>query len=344
MTTVKNLLQKSVYACLNRAYQYKRHRQMDGSGGIPPDQLPVYSGPPKLVTTEVTNRCNANCIFCAYGTFSGPRKEMEFSLFRSIVDQYVAMGGRDLSLTPTVGEALIDSGLEEKIAYARSRRGIVAIYLFTNGILLSRDRFERLVQAGLSHLVISMSGFSRSEYLRIFRTDTYQRVLANLLALPASPCFQKIKLEISLRTDTVMPFLRPQYLRLLRLGYRISRPVFYDTWSGRITNDRLPGYMFIRPEMPKSLPCHLLYAGIGVKPDGTMVACPCRDMTGKSDLYLGNTAMVSLQDAWNSRRLHEIRRSFLAGTPPDICVDCRHYLPVRVESLHPAAPPEAPAS
>ena len=301
-----------------------------------PSQLPRHAGPPQLITTEVTNRCNANCVFCGYSSFTSPRMEMNSPLFRSLVDQYVAMGGRDLSLTPTVGEALIDPGLEEKIAYARSQKRIIAIYLFTNGILLTRDRFERLVQAGLSHLVISMSGFSRGEYQRIFRTDTYSRVLANLLALPASPGFKKIKLEISLRTDTVLPFLRPQYLRLRRMGYRISRPVFYDTWSGRITNDQLPGYMFIRPEIPKTLPCHLLYAGIGVKPDGTMVACPCRDMTGRSDLYLGNAATDSLQDVWHSRRLHEIRCSFLDGKLPDVCVDCRHYLPVRAELLQPA--------
>ena len=44
------------------------------------------------------------------------------------------MGGKRIELTPTVGEALLDTGIFDKIRFAKEQGLVVAFY--TNGTLL----------------------------------------------------------------------------------------------------------------------------------------------------------------------------------------------------------------
>ncbi len=103
--------------------------------------------------------------------------------------------------------------------------------------------------------------------------------------------------------------------------------IFYDNWAGRIKQNDLPGFMFIRPKKKKHIPCHILYGGPIVFQDGKISACGCRDPEGNSELYLGNIETTSLRDSWFDGRMDELRQRFVSGNPPDICKDCRHYVP-----------------
>jgi Radical SAM superfamily len=63
---------------------------------------------PRALHIEGTNICNAKCVFCAYPQMERPKQTMPMDEFRRIVDEYVAMGGRHVSLTPIVGDPFVD--------------------------------------------------------------------------------------------------------------------------------------------------------------------------------------------------------------------------------------------
>ena len=42
---------------------------------------------------EVTNTCNANCVFCAYQYQERPKKIMSQAIFEKTIHEYVAVGG-----------------------------------------------------------------------------------------------------------------------------------------------------------------------------------------------------------------------------------------------------------
>jgi radical SAM protein with 4Fe4S-binding SPASM domain len=284
---------------------------------------------PRELTIEVTNICNADCVFCGYQFQQRRKGVMPFELFREIVDKYVAIGGGMIELTPVVGDALVDPGLEDKVRYARTRPEIGRISLITNGILLTRARFESLAAAGVTHLSISISGLDRAEYERVYRVNRYDTVLANLTAIAGSPFFRQVPIALGIRSDTLRAWRRsPDLARLAALGYTDhGATLLLDNWSGRIRTATLPGMMMVRPPRAKTTPCWMLYNSTTVLADGRMTACGCRDLDGTSELALGEIRNQSLDAPWTDGRMETLRRRFRDGNLPDVCRDCRHYVP-----------------
>ena len=107
----------------------------------------IFNKPDKLYI-ETTNLCNARCVFCMYpkihGTF--PVQYMEQSLFKSIIDDYTNMGGRQISMTPTVADPFTDRYFHERINYLEQSK-IEKVFLYSNFIAFRKpiqDAFENL--------------------------------------------------------------------------------------------------------------------------------------------------------------------------------------------------------
>jgi len=280
---------------------------------------------------EVTNLCNANCVFCAYQYRRRPVTFMSQETFEKAINQYVSMdgGGGGIGLTPVVGDTLIDQDLVRKIAYARSFPQMKHIHIITNGILLTQELFERLVDRGLTGVTVSMSGFDEEEYQRIYRKPSYKKVIANLRAIARSDRFKKCRADIALRTDGLFPWLKKEYWEFRNLGFHFTRTMFFDSWSGQIRDRDLNSFMFLRPERrSKHIPCQMLYLGPHVMADGTVTACGCRDLEGTSELRLGNIHETSLREMTQGGKLEVLRRRFLQGDLPDVCKDCTFYVPI----------------
>ena len=318
------LLETDIAGRLLWALWNLRHRS-------PPPRFPARLARSRELTVEVTNICNANCVFCGYQFQERPTAVMSLGLFRQIVDQYAAIGGGMIELTPVVGDPLVDKGLEEKVGYARSVPEIGRLSFVTNGILLRRARFEALAAAGVTHITISISGLDPKEYERVYRSTAYRTVIDNLVDIAASPQFGRIEFALGIRSDTWFAWRRsPDLARLKRLGYtRVGSMLFLDNWSGRIATAALPGAFLVRPPRGKKDPCWMLYNSTTVLADGRMTACGCRDLNGTSELALGSIQDQRLDAPWIDGRMEALRQRFRDGAPPDVCRDCRHYLPAR---------------
>jgi MoaA/NifB/PqqE/SkfB family radical SAM enzyme len=102
-------------------------------------------------------RCNLSCAYCnEYDDRSAPIPTVD--VLRRI-DRMVDLGTGVVTLSG--GEPLLHPDLDEIVRHIR-RRGAIAT-LITNGYLLTRDRIERLNQAGLDHLQISIDNVMPDE-------------------------------------------------------------------------------------------------------------------------------------------------------------------------------------
>ena len=102
-------------------------------------------------------RCNLSCAYCnEYDDRSAPIPTVD--VLRRI-DRLVDLGTGVVTLSG--GEPLLHPDLDEIVRHIR-RRGAIAT-LITNGYLLTRDRIERLNQAGLDHLQISIDNVMPDE-------------------------------------------------------------------------------------------------------------------------------------------------------------------------------------
>ncbi len=112
---------------------------------------------PILVHIIPMRQCNLACTYCnEFDDFSKPVPlgEMEKRL-----DILADMGTSIITISG--GEPLMHPDLDEVIQRIR-RRGMIA-GLITNGFYLNRDRIERLNEAGLEHLQISIDNVTPDE-------------------------------------------------------------------------------------------------------------------------------------------------------------------------------------
>src|SRR5579864_8387439 len=100
---------------------------------ITPEELFAHRHlePSTGLVTGVTNICNAKCTFCAYPKVVANKTlqtgVMSFEVFKKAVDEWAAVGGQSLDLTPVVGDPLVDPGLLDKVEYAVNRARIKTV-------------------------------------------------------------------------------------------------------------------------------------------------------------------------------------------------------------------------
>lgn len=295
------------------------------------DSAPRSADAPKaplILRIEAVNLCNADCIFCTYQYQERAIETMDFDVFKRAVDQFTALGGTHLCFAPVVGEALIDRQLEEKVAYARQSPQYERLELWTNAILLTRKRFEALVDAGINEFYVSMSGFSAAEYKLLYRNSNYAKVIRNLHEIAQSSVLKNVKFSIMARTCSPAPEEEPDYIRIRDLGaFQIVFQSEMFSWHGQIKEDDLPGSMsLIDGPRDQTKPCFMLWAGFTLMSNGDMTVCGCTDTNGVG-LPLGNVRDVPIDAHLRDGRWLDLRDSFIAGSPPDFCKGCDKYWP-----------------
>ncbi len=111
------------------------------------------------VSIETTTVCNLSCSYCPHSTiYAKPPSYMTEEHFYRIVDSLKEfMPDYAGEIIPSMyGEPLLDKRLETFIAYIRRQFPDSVINLFTNGHYLTIERFQSLLEAGVSFFRISL--------------------------------------------------------------------------------------------------------------------------------------------------------------------------------------------
>lgn len=101
------------------------------------------------VEMETFNRCNGNCAFCPVNRRADPRqpRKMEESLFREIIRQLAALGFSGKVHLYSNNEPLLDDRIFDFARLAHEKLADARIVLSTNGTLLTREKFLRLIDS-----------------------------------------------------------------------------------------------------------------------------------------------------------------------------------------------------
>ena len=68
---------------------------------LPAADLSAFTARPYELFLELTNLCNAKCVFCPYTLQERDYSFMSEHLFKKTVADYVALGGGSVGLTPS---------------------------------------------------------------------------------------------------------------------------------------------------------------------------------------------------------------------------------------------------
>jgi cyclic pyranopterin phosphate synthase len=143
---------------------------------------------------SVTDRCNIRCFYCMPNENVRFKPREELLTFEEIVRfarVAAKMGVNKLRLTG--GEPLVRADLHKLVAQLARIDGIIDLALTTNGILLD-EQAQRLKDAGLTRLNISLDTLDEATFQRIARREGIARVLAGIAAAKRAG-FERIRLN-----------------------------------------------------------------------------------------------------------------------------------------------------
>lgn len=279
---------------------------------------------------ELTNLCNANCVFCPYQFQERDIEYMSDAVFKKAVGDYIASGGGSVGLTPIVGDALIDPKFLDRVRYLRSQPAIDRIWVTTNAILLDKHGIANVLDSGVSFITISTAGFDEEMYRRVYRNSSYQRMRRNVLALLEENRIRgnPVPVTIGLRPDRPLEevMAHPDFQDILSYDPALDFTWSYTSAGGRITRAELPATMKLRVVNSRRQACVSLYNGPIVLANGTVMACSCvASMDAVADLGIGNILETPLLDIWQGKRLRQIREQFEKGSLNKTCAGCDMY-------------------
>lgn len=162
---------------------------------------------------ECTLRCNLACRHCGSDCRVAPDvPDMPASDFLKVLDQQITphVDPAEVLVIFSGGEVLVRDDLEA-VGAEVTRRGY-AWGMVTNGMALTPQRFERLMQAGLRSISISLDGFEREHnYLR-GNPSSYERALRAVRLVVREPSLAYD--VITCATSALIPHL-PEFRDML---------------------------------------------------------------------------------------------------------------------------------
>ncbi len=288
---------------------------------------PIVFSSPAFITLEPFCGCNLQCPECPIGTNELVRSRGMVDL--ATVDSVIACFGKSAIWANLYfqGEPLLHPQLSEIVARFSSQKIFTSIS--TNGLLLTSEMMDKLLQARLGEIIFSVDGASDEEYLAYRKGGSFHRVIASIQLVvakrkAAGAFFPRIvyqTLVTSANEDNLTNIKRFAY----SIGVDAVEFKTLNLHHGEDSNHLLPSkskfsrYSNPKSKEPKRISCFRLWSNAVVAWDGRMALC-CMD---KEAVALGCSGNSSLAATWRSARLNSIRSGMLSGTEiSQLCRNC----------------------
>jgi GT2 family glycosyltransferase/glycosyltransferase involved in cell wall biosynthesis/radical SAM superfamily enzyme YgiQ (UPF0313 family)/MoaA/NifB/PqqE/SkfB family radical SAM enzyme/cytochrome c-type biogenesis protein CcmH/NrfG len=173
-------LERSKYSA---AFHQKNERskvkcgQEEESPSPPETNQPVTTqGFPKQVHFLMIDKCNAKCIMCGGNYFHSKSGRMiTLESFKRMARNLRLEQFRSLVLSGA-GDPLLNPWLVPVIEYINSSYPQVSVSITTNGIALSQNLFQDLLNCKIDSINVSINAARRITYHRIMQVDCFERV------------------------------------------------------------------------------------------------------------------------------------------------------------------------
>ena len=318
---------------LTGAVSGETQKLLSGTGVLRAMQTPSGALRPLGLICETVNICNSDCIFCPYSLQTRKFGTMTPDLFQEVCRQYAAMGGGPMSLTPMVGDVLLDKELPSRLAMLRRYSHAIRPSVTTN--LYALDRFsDEVISEMLETLVrihISVYGMTQEENAEITRRNNFKkfapsaRRLGELWERGSKRCsmWASFRNLHEYSPDTLQRYVLDNFGQDWFKGVTVR----YSNWGGRMSG-ALPGDAHWAPEQENHKTCMLLTVALQVYWDGRVSTCACCDYDAGKDLAVGDVREQSLTEIYNSAANRQIWANQEAGNMQGICQHCTFHVPL----------------
>lgn len=308
--------------------------------GTPRDQIELLADRarefhpfPRVVNLVLTNLCNLSCVMCPYhspryekGEFFKRAKYMSDAIFEQVARE--AAAHRATLKLGQLEEVLIHPRLIPWIEQARDL-GVPSVHITTNGTLLTPDKSEALMKAGLTTIYVSLDAATPETYQTVRGwKGGLEKVWENIDALIENR--DRFAPETGIHTSFI---LQPEAAH--------ERDAFVEMWrergiDGVIVYQLSEHYnegktdfktKFFDPTPPERRhACSSVWEEIYVYPLGEVSMC-CNTMIlvpRHGVISMGNVTKRPLEEIWLGAQYRDLRRRLLLNDiAGDVaCQDC----------------------
>ena len=272
------------------------------------------------VRIETSTSCNAGCVFCPHPTedFTRKRQVMSSDEYKFYLDKTLDEIGDQIEETTFsgFGEIFIDKKVEEKISYA-SFCGL-AVHVLSNGSLMTPERIDKLYEAGVKDIRISLHTSNPESYSKIMNYKSskfnYESTFSNLdYAIKNKP----EETDIIITADIVDSNEKDVEQLIEDFGDTCS----LEVWK---PHNWVYGKAYRDKESPNTLDtCGRPFSGpIQIQIDGDVIMC-CFDFNNQ--LVLGNFKRQTLKEIFSGdvfSRLYNHHKEGTCESSEFICSSC----------------------
>lgn len=282
---------------------------------------------------ELSNICNAKCIFCPYPQIAESDKTLQHmspERFAASLKKAVELGYSRLGFTPTTGELFANKRWAEYIAVALRDEKIKSLYFYSNAILLTDENIRKILSLPnpqkIEKLYFSVGGMDAETYKRMFGVDKFKVVARNINAL--CEALKNAGSDLEVNCELRLPkndqaTKRAAEKTFNQSGYAHFYPNIvrvFDPIGGMIQEKDL-AYL---PEITDKIsPCYRLN-DIRFDANGNIWMCGCvvSERPGESSLLIG-----SLEDTndYIQQKKQDVFANWRMGELPSACKPCRVY-------------------
>lgn len=294
---------------------------------------------PTSLGVEVTNHCNLRCPMCPREEADRGFANMDWELFTSLADQAVGQD-KSIFMPQGFGESLIHPRFGEMLDYLHEKK-VPWSMLVSNGTYLSEKNINKIIDAQVTFINVSLDGTVKETYEKIRPNAVYEDVVENVKNLFAIRKARGSQLPIiSMRmikmegTEDDVAAYKAMWEPYLSEDDEIIISN-YQTWSNSVEDRRVeddasqPNERAVvepDPVTGKKPPCRMLYKTLQVFHDGSSTPC-CYDYN--CTMEIGNAKTESVTDIWTGERAQHYRGLHEEGRMNEIpiCRGCREYIP-----------------
>ena len=268
---------------------------------------------------ESTTACSAKCFMCPHDELNR-KGEMDFELFKKIVDDAIALGCK--RITPfRIGDPLLFKDLFKWIEYVKDIPDVY-VSLFTNASNLNRDMWDKLLEYWNKLMItISFHGYDKESYEKNMCMN-FEKVRGNIIG------FMEQNKQIPVNIYALLPDSKQEYIDEFQTlwhgqGFNgVSAGGGFMEWTGarHVAETRLD-LMRSNPEKYHRVPCDYVMHHMDVMYDGKVCLC-CVDYQG--EVIFGDLEYQSIMDVYNGRLYQYWIEQHLKNGGKDLplCKDC----------------------
>ncbi len=298
--------------------EYKQWRNEDRT--YLKDVIPLDT--PYNLKVEVSSFCNARCIYCAHaqkdhGVYEG---NMSLELMERIIKQSKDFPHKYKVVEMfSFGESLCNPNLEKMIAMVKESEVAEKINFTTNGLLITKERADKIVESGVDIIRISLQGLDAETYWNICKVKVdFEAFIDNLRYLYENKGNTSIRMKIA---DTAIANVPEGEKRFKEIFGSIADSIFvekiipmyadvdYGDIDSRIYEHAINGRENISQKEIHTV-CNRPFYRLRVAADGKVTAACC-DIP--NDFYYGSIYEDNLINIWNGEKRRALLKMQLEG-------------------------------